>query len=102
MLRQSAPPQDPKVFEWPTEPFTIASELTLDELPDSDLYYRPEYQLTEEWLEQTLRSLTEIDEEKQVSAEREVDMTAKQNADIETETVAEPRAVKRRRKLSDS
>jgi len=92
---------DLETFEWPSEPFTIASGLTLDELPDSDLYYRSEYQLTEEWLERTLRSLAEIDEEKQVSAEREVDMRAKENAEIETEVVAEPRAAKRR-KLSDS
>ena len=80
-------------FQWPSEPYTIASGLALDELPDSDLCYRPEYQLTEEWLERTLKSLAEIDEEKKVSAEREVDMRAKENAEIETEVVAEPRAV---------
>jgi hypothetical protein len=50
--------------------------LTLDELPDSDLWYRPEYQLTQEWLEQTIKYLKDIDEEKRVTTEREVDVRA--------------------------
>jgi hypothetical protein len=93
--------QDLKTPEWPLEPYTIASGFALDELPDSDLWYRPEYQLTQEWLEQTLKYLKDIDDEKQVAAEREVDMRTEENGDIETEAVAEPRAAKRRRK-SDS
>ncbi|KAF8472397.1 hypothetical protein DFH94DRAFT_684607 [Russula ochroleuca] len=63
----------PKALEWPPAPFTLASALTLDELPDSDLWYRPEYQLTQEWLEQTIKYLKDIDEEKRVTTEREVD-----------------------------
>jgi hypothetical protein len=45
--------------------------------------------------------LKDIDDEKQVATEREVDMRTEENGDIETEAVAEPRAAKRRRK-SDS
>lgn len=58
-------------FDWPQ-----ASTMALDELPDSDLWYRSEYQLTQEWLEQTMQYLTENDEEKRVVEEREVDLRA--------------------------
>jgi hypothetical protein len=66
-------------FDWP-----LASTMALDELPDSDIWYRPEYQLTQEWLEQTIEYLKEIDEEKRVAAEREVDKRAEIGVDIET------------------
>jgi hypothetical protein len=69
-LGDSAQPQSSEVFDsfdWP-----LASTMALDELPDSDLWYRPEYQLTQEWLEQTIKYL-KVDEEKRVAAEREVD-----------------------------
>lgn len=66
----------PKALEWPPAPFTLANALTLDELPDSDLWYRPEYQLTQEWLEQTIKYLKDIDEEKRVTTETEVDVRA--------------------------
>jgi hypothetical protein len=76
MLGDPAPTQARKALDWPPAPLTLASALTLDELPDSDLWYRPEYQLTQEWLEQTIKYLKEIDEEKRVAAETEVDMRA--------------------------
>lgn len=82
MLGDSAQSQFSEVldsFDWP-----MASTMALDELPDSDLWNRPEYQLTQEWLEQTIKYLKEIDEEKRVAAEREVDERAEIGADIET------------------
>jgi hypothetical protein len=63
-------------FDW-----RLASTMALDELPDSDLCYRPEYQLTQEWLDHTIKCLNEIDEEKRVAAERKV---AEIGADVET------------------
>lgn len=65
-------------FDWPH-----ANTMALDELPDSDLRYRPEYQLTQEWLEQTIKYLTES-EEKRVAEEREVDQRAGFGAGMET------------------
>jgi hypothetical protein len=82
MLGVSAQSQSSEVldsFDWP-----LASTMALDELPDSDLWYRPEYQLTQEWLEQTIKYLKEVDEEKRVAAEREVDKRAEIGADMET------------------
>jgi hypothetical protein len=82
MLGESAQSQSSEVFDsfdWP-----LASTMALDELPDSDLWYRPDYQLTQEWLEQTIKYLKEIDEEKRVAAEREVDKRADIGADMET------------------
>src|SRR5882757_7662917 len=76
MLGDSAPTQPRKALEWPPAPYTLASALTLDEMPDSDLWYHPDYQVTEEWLEKTIKYLKEIDEEKRVAAETEVDMSA--------------------------
>jgi len=58
---------DGSFFDW-----SKAGTMTLDELPDSDLWYRPEYQLTQEWLENTIKYLRDIDEEKRVAAELEV------------------------------
>jgi len=66
-------------FDWP-----MASTMALDELPDSDLWYRPEYQLTQEWLEHTIKYLKEVDEEKRVAAEREVDKRDEVVSDMET------------------
>ncbi len=62
----------------------MASTMALDELPDSDLWYRPEYQLTQEWLEHTIKYLKEVDEEKRVAAEREVDKRDEVVSDMET------------------
>jgi hypothetical protein len=59
----------PKVFfDW-----SRASTMALDELPDSDLRDQPEYQITQEWLDETLKCLNE---EKRVAGEREVDNSA--------------------------
>jgi hypothetical protein len=66
-------------FDW-----SLASTMALDELPDSDNWYRPEYQLTQEWLEQTIKYLKEIEDENRVAAEREVDKRAEISADMET------------------
>ena len=82
MLGDSAQSQSSNVpdnFNW-----LMAGTMALDELPDSDLWYRPEYQLTQEWLEQTIKYLKEIDEEKRIEAEREVDKRAEIGADMET------------------
>jgi hypothetical protein len=68
MLGDSVQSQSSKVFDWP-----LASTMALDELPDSDLWYRPGYQLTQEWLDHTIKCLNE---EKRVAAEREVDKSA--------------------------
>jgi hypothetical protein len=69
-------------FEWPLAPFTLPSTMALDELPDSDLLHRPEYQLTQEWLEQTIKYLKDVDEERRVAAEREANMRPEIGADI--------------------
>lgn len=60
------------MFDW-----SQAGTMTLDQLPDSDLWYRADYQLTQEWLDDTLKFM---DEEKQnrVAGERE-------SAEIDTE-----------------
>ena len=47
------------IFNW-----WKASTMMLDELPESDIWYWPDYQLTEEWLERTVEKLTEINKEK--------------------------------------
>jgi len=60
--------------------------LTLDELPDSELCYLPEYQLTQEWFERIISELAEADEEKRVEGELEVDMGAEMT-DLDVETV---------------
>lgn len=78
MLGDSAQLQLPDGFDWPR-----AAEMALDQLPDSDLRHRPEYQLTQEWLEKITKCL-EIDEEKWVAAEREVVESAEIGADMET------------------
>lgn len=65
-------------FDWP-----LAGTMALDELPDSDLRYCPEYQLTQEWLDHTIKSLKET-EEIRVAAEREADNRAEIGADMET------------------
>jgi len=61
--------------------WTRASTMALDELPDSNLGYRSEYQLTQEWLENTLKCMNE---EKQVAGEREADDSAEIGVDMET------------------
>jgi hypothetical protein len=76
MLGDSAQSQSSKVFDW-----LMASTMTLDELPDSDLWHRPGYQLTPEWLDHTIKCLNE---EKRVAAEREVDKSVEICADMET------------------
>jgi len=62
-----------------------ASTMALEELPDSDLCYQPGYQLTQEWLEQTVKHLKELDEEKLLAAEREVDKRAEIGADMDVD-----------------
>jgi hypothetical protein len=82
MLGESALSQSSDVFDgfdW-----SLASTMALDELPDSDNWYRPEYHLTEEWLEQTLKYSNEIDEEEWIATGREADKRAEIGVDIET------------------
>jgi hypothetical protein len=50
MLGDSVQPQSLEVFDW-----LQASTMALDELPDSDLWSRPGYRLTEEWLDNTMK-----------------------------------------------
>lgn len=81
MLGECAPSQSSEVldsFDW-----RQASTMALDELPDSDLMARPEYHLTQEWLEQTIKYLKDAEEEKRVAAEREVDERAEIGADAD-------------------
>jgi hypothetical protein len=82
MLGDFAQSQSSNVFD--NFDWSQASTMALDELPDSDHWLRPEYHLTQEWLEQTIKCLKEVDEEKRVAAEREVDKRAEIGADMET------------------
>jgi hypothetical protein len=79
MMSEDSAPQLLDGFDWPR-----AGEVALDQLPDSDLWYRPDYELTQEWFEKTIKYLKETDEEKRVAAEREVDKSAEIGADMET------------------
>lgn len=95
---------EPAALEWPPS-WTLAGTLTLDELPDSETWTLPEYQLTQEWLEETIRELKEL-EEKQVEEERgrgvEVDAGDDMDVDAEIKVVGVgPRGVKRSRKQLD-
>jgi hypothetical protein len=94
---------EPVALDWPP-PWTLAGTLTLDELPDSETWTLPEYQLTQEWFEQTVRELKELEEKrvKEGEGEMEVDVGVNMDVDAETEVVGfGPRGVKRSRKQLD-
>lgn len=57
-------PQSSVGFDWER-----ASTMTLDQLPDSNLWYSPEYKLTEEWL---ARYLNEVEPERQVDQSADI------------------------------
>ena len=100
-----APPtqSEPAALDWPP-PWALAGGLTLDELPDSETWTLPEYQLTQEWFEQTIRELKELEEKRGEGEVREieVDAGADMDVDVETEVVdVVPRGVKRSRKQLD-
>jgi hypothetical protein len=64
--------------------------LTLDELPDSDNRFLPEYQLTQEWFEQTIKYLKEKEaaEARRDVAEIESEIGAEMDVDVDVETEA--------------
>jgi hypothetical protein len=106
MAQGQAPPaqSEPAALDWPPH-WTLAGTLTLDELPDSEIWALPEYQLTQEWFEQMILNSNEL-EERRVEEEQtkiEIDAGAKMDIDVETEVVGVgPRGVKRSRKELDS
>jgi hypothetical protein len=75
MIRDSVQSQSSK-FDWQQ-----AGTMALDELPDSNLQYLPGYQLTQEWVNDTIKGLNE---EELVAAVREVDMILEIGNDMET------------------
>jgi hypothetical protein len=77
LVQAQAPPR-PAALDWPPPQWTL---LTLDELPDSETWSLPEYQLTQEWFEQTIRSLNDLEEEKRVEEEIKVDIGADMDVD---------------------
>ncbi|KAH9957707.1 hypothetical protein BC827DRAFT_1224002 [Russula dissimulans] len=86
-----APPPLSTSLDWWTTLQLLNGPLTLDELPDSKLWYLPEYQLTEEWFEKIISELAEADEEKQVEGELEADIGAQMmDLDVETTFGVEP------------
>jgi hypothetical protein len=100
MKQAQVPPaqSEPTALDWPPH-WTLAGTMTLDELPDSELWSLPEYQLTQEWFEQIIQNSNEL-EERRVEEERiekeEVDGGAEMDIDVETEMVSvTPRGVKR-------
>jgi len=80
-LAQAQAPPRPAALDWPPPQWTLEESLTLDELPDSETWSLPEYQLTQEWFEQTIRSLNDLEEEKRVEEEIEVDIGADMDVD---------------------
>jgi hypothetical protein len=72
-------------LDWPPLQWTLDESLTLDELPDSEKWSLPEYQLTQEWFEQTIRSLNDLEEEKRVEEEIEVDLGGDMDLDTEVD-----------------
>jgi len=87
-VQAQAPPW-PAALDWPPPQWTLEGSLTLDELPDSETWSLPEYQLTQEWLEQTIRNLKDLE------GEIEVDMGADMDVDMEVDV--QSRGVKRSR-----
>lgn len=73
VVGDSAQSQSSKVFDW-----LQASTMALDELPDSDQWYQPGYQLDQEWLKYM------NEEKKRVAAERGFDKSFEICADMET------------------
>lgn len=66
-----------QVLDWlPLEHWMMmpAGTITLDELPDSPNWTLPEYQLTQEWYEQTIQCLKEEEGEANVSVEAEMEV----------------------------
>ena len=94
-------PAQRAALDWPPPEWITGGVLTLDELPDSEICTLPEYQLTQEWLEETIRNMTELEEEKQVEEDIEVDVGANMDVDVEMELGVAPRGVKRTRKQAD-
>ena len=86
---QAQAPSWPAALDWPPPQWTLEGSLTLDELPDSETWSLPEYQLTQEWLEQTIRNLKDLE------GEIEVDMGADMDVDMEVDV--QSRGVKRSR-----
>lgn len=77
-LTQPQPLNVSDIFDWGK-----AGTMALDELPESGLWYRSDYKLTQEWLDKTLEQLKETDEEKRVATEREADKRAEIGADMD-------------------
>jgi len=78
------PPLLPASLDWTLQ--SPDGPLTLDELPDSKLWYLPEYQLTEEWFERIISELAEADEEKRMEGELEVEDMGAEMMDLDVET----------------
>jgi len=103
---QAQAPSRPVALDWPPQ-WALEESLTLDELPDSETWSLPEYQLTQEWFEQTIRNLKDLEEEKQVEEEIEVDMGADMDVDmgadmdVDMEVGVQSRGVKRSREQLD-
>jgi hypothetical protein len=75
-------------IDWlPLEHWMLAGTMTLDELPDSETWSSPEYQLTHEWYEQTIWCLREAEGEAKVDVEAEMEV----EVDVEMEDALEPR-----------
>ena len=81
LVQAQAPPR-PAALDWPPPQWTLEESLTLDELPDSETWSLPEYQLTQEWFEQTIRSLNDLEEERRVEEQIEIDIGADMDVDI--------------------
>ena len=96
---QAQAPSRPAALDWPPPQWMSEESLTLDELPDSETWSLPEYQLTQEWFEQTIRDLKALEEEKRVGEEIEANMGA--NMDVDMEVDVQSCGVKRSREQLD-
>jgi hypothetical protein len=75
-------------FDWlPLEHLMLSGMMTLDELPDSKNWSSPEYQLTQEWYEQTIRCLREAEGEAKIDVHAEMEVAV----GVEMEGALEPR-----------
>jgi len=91
---------------WPEVQWMPSGGLTLDELPDSDARFLPEYQLTQEWFEQTIQYLKEKEaaEAMRDVAEIQAEIWAQMDVGMDVETEAagvEPPEGKTTRKSLD-
>lgn len=84
---QAQAPSQLVALDWPPPQWMSEESLTLDELPDSETWSLPEYQLTQEWFEQTIRDLKALEEEKRVGEEIKADMGADMDVDMEVSTM---------------